>query len=505
LSEALYGKAWVLVHRGDFRQASEILRPLLVEHRESLGSGLEKITSLFVECLYLDGSSSEELAYLLADLEQQHGDPRLAPITAVAIALAAHRIGKCTGECTSAGELLAQWDANGSALIALTGAIPVGLLQLEHRVTYSALRQLAAQASEAVRVGIAPQMRWWLRRLSPHAGAIVRATREVKVVVELIESDPDYWGPVVADLIPSLKGEPRRVVLSALERSANRETLAALRNVDGADILEARRRLTNRFADPVFIRSFGPMAVHRGGWTSPGISVSRKRMRLLLGLLVASQESGLTRDQVLDTLWPDAEPAAAVNSLNQTVFQLRRLIDEDYREGESPQYVFSSAEGVQLNPDLVTTDLNVFRVTSGLLQQPGDSQSRSEVATRLVDLVRGEFLSDLKYEDWAVSAQVRVHAAVRAELLPIAQGMILGVPPETQLLAGHALTILDPFDELAHVAVAKAFASSGRRSQARDFLRRYTRRLQDELDEKPSTDLQVVATLLGADIESTVG
>ena len=39
---------------------------------------------------------------------------------------------------------------------------------------------------------------------------------------------------------------------------------------------------------------------------------------------------------VLDTMWPDSDPAAAVNSLNQTVFQLRRAIDPDYRDGESP-------------------------------------------------------------------------------------------------------------------------------------------------------------------------
>jgi DNA-binding SARP family transcriptional activator/tetratricopeptide (TPR) repeat protein len=504
-SEALYGRAYVLLHKGNFRQAVEILRPLLVEHRESLGSGLEKITSLLVECLYLDGSGSEELAYLLGDLEQQQGDPRLAPITGVAIALASHRIGKCSGQCATASELLARWAANGSTLIALLGAIPIGLLLVEHRATASGMRQLAAHASDAVRLGIAPHVRWWLRRLAPHCGAMLRATRDVSFLTDLIDSDPEFWAAAAADQMPALKLDSRSAVLAAMERNANRDTHAALRNIDGADVMEVRRRLTNRFAEPVFVRAFGPMALHRGNWDSPGRVVARKRIRLLLGLLVASQESGLTRDQVLDTLWPDADPSAAVNSLNQTVFQLRRLIDEGYREGESPQYVFSTAEGVQLNADLVTTDLAEFRVVSSLLRKPEDSHSRAATASRLVDLVRGEFLSDLKYEDWAASAQVRVHAAVRAELLPIAQGLVSGVPSETQLLAGHSLTMLDPFDEPAHVAVAKAFANTGRRSQARDFLRRYTRRLQEELDEEPSQDLRLVATLVGADLKSTAG
>ena len=35
-----------------------------------------------------------------------------------------------------------------------------------------------------------------------------------------------------------------------------------------------------------------------------------------------------TRDQVLDALWPELDPVDALNSLNQTVYFLRRVLEE---------------------------------------------------------------------------------------------------------------------------------------------------------------------------------
>ena len=43
-----------------------------------------------------------------------------------------------------------------------------------------------------------------------------------------------------------------------------------------------------------------------------------------------------TRDEVLETLLPDAEPTVALNSLNQTVYFLRRVFEPEYRDDTSP-------------------------------------------------------------------------------------------------------------------------------------------------------------------------
>jgi DNA-binding SARP family transcriptional activator len=45
------------------------------------------------------------------------------------------------------------------------------------------------------------------------------------------------------------------------------------------------------------------------------------------------------RDQVVDVLWTDQDPAAASNSLNQTVYFLRRVFEPSYVEDLSPGFV----------------------------------------------------------------------------------------------------------------------------------------------------------------------
>jgi ATP/maltotriose-dependent transcriptional regulator MalT/DNA-binding SARP family transcriptional activator len=503
LAEATYGAAWVLLYRGRFADAIQSLRSLLIEHRPNLGSALQKITSLLIECLYLDGSGSEEMGDLLADLAAQPKDPRLAPISEVALALAAHRVGACDGHCERAQAVLARWRDNGSALISLLGSIPVGLLAMEHGSSSTALRHLAVTVIEVVDVGAGRYMRWWLRRISPHAPAMLKATRDPAFLIALLNSDPEHWVPTAAGLLSGLKDDHRKRVLTAIEHSADPSTQVVLGGVDGADVQELRRRLVNRFAEPIYIRTFGQMLLHTGSWSSPGRIVPKKRMRLLLSLLAASYESGLTREQVLDLLWPDSHPAAAVNSLNQTVFQLRRLIDGGYREGDSPQYIHSTADVVQLNPNLVKTDHAEFLEVGRVFRHPTDQTTRATLAESLVDFIRGEYLSDVRYEDWASSAQLRVHTAVRQQLLPIALGDYPGLSAEVELRAGHALTDLDPYDEQAHLAIAKALAGSGRRTQARAVLNRFSERVKADLDEDPSEEIRLAASLVGADLGSS--
>jgi DNA-binding SARP family transcriptional activator len=290
------------------------------------------------------------------------------------------------------------------------------------------------------------------------------------------------------------------VILKAVAQTASVKTAEVLSSVDGADVAEMRREFTQRFADHIYIRSIGAIGIHRGGWFGPSLGIGRKRIRLLLGLLARHFDGGLTRDMVLDFLWPDASPSAAVNSLNQTVFQLRRLIDREYREGESPQYVLSNLETVQLNTEIVSVDLAVVRDLARQLPRSTSYSDRREIVARLLDFVRGEYMADLKYEEWVSRAQFSVHAELREILMPIAAGEVTGLDRTSAIRAGAALVSLDPFDEMAHLSVARHMAESGQRTEGREVLIRLAARLRDELDESPSDDVRIAAAALGADL-----
>jgi DNA-binding SARP family transcriptional activator len=103
-------------------------------------------------------------------------------------------------------------------------------------------------------------------------------------------------------------------------------------------------------------------------------------------------------------------------------------------------------------------------------------------------LVRGEFLAELRYDDWAARVQTAIHAEVRDVLMPIASGMA-GISADLSVRAACALIELDAFDEAAHIAMASQMTAAGRRVAARTALKRYAQQLEEDLAEPASPEL----------------
>lgn len=300
--------------------------------------------------------------------------------------------------------------------------------------------------------------------------------------------------------LPIVIGADRDIVLTATERHANRQTIEAIEGIEGRDVAEMRRRLRRVRAARLYLRTFGGVSLHRGNWTGPVLPIEKKRVRMLLALLAARSHTTLTRDAAVDLLWPEADVDAAINSLNQTVYQLRRYIEPSYRGGDSPEYVISTADQVALNPDLVRTDLEEVRRLP-LRLSGADWSQRQSAARRAAALVRGEFLADLRYEEWTTVQQLTIHNEVRERLLPIAKSPVTEFDTDVAALAASALLTLDSFDEAATIALADCLTRSGRRVAARELVVDYIHRLQSEFDEAPSQELIDAAQSLGVAVK----
>jgi DNA-binding SARP family transcriptional activator len=313
-----------------------------------------------------------------------------------------------------------------------------------------------------------------------------------ELLATLGTSDPDGWRWAIIDSLPIAGREARTILLKALTRIANRETVKRLELVPGDDVAALRRQLRHIQSPRLFVRTLGGLELHRSSWEGPLVPIEKKRVRMLLAVLAGHHRAHLTRDQALEILWPDADPVSGVNSLNQTVYQLRRYIDPEYRGGESAEYVTSSADQVALTPDLVVTDLDEIRRLPERLSTTA-WKGRESLVERAIGLVRGEFLADLRYEDWVSRQQLAVHSTVRTILMPVASRHDPSVGPEVAVRAALALLRLDPFDETATLALADALAASGRVAAARSVVVDYVKRLSEDLDLAPSAEFGAAA------------
>jgi DNA-binding SARP family transcriptional activator len=123
--------------------------------------------------------------------------------------------------------------------------------------------------------------------------------------------------------------------------------------------------------------------------------------------LVTRPRFTATRDQVLDELWPDADPISASNSLNQSLYFLRRDIDPWYEDSLSIDYV-------HFEGDLVWLDAELTRVQSAsFLQAVRDTRrvaNGSSTAAATIFSYVGRFAPEFEYDEWALGWRQRLHA-----------------------------------------------------------------------------------------------
>jgi DNA-binding SARP family transcriptional activator len=492
-ADALAGQASVLINDGRPGEAVEALE-MARAHRPYLGGLHAVVDSRLVEALFLAGREAE-IEGAARQFEIHVPDPRHAAESCAARAIGLHFSIACSGECLDLTSELDVAQDHGEILTAAWGRVKIGVLALMHGGRPGS-RWAWEAVAHARTMGLWPSLRSWLRRFVPYTNILVRAPEGAQLLAALSSFDPDMWRSALIPALKVVKGNDRAIVLEAISRVANRETLGQLDAVPGSDVANLRRRLQYLQAPRLFLRTMGGVGLHRAAWDGPQVTIEKKRVRMLLAVLAAHHGTNLSRDIVLDIMWPDAAADSAINSLNQTVFQLRRYIDPRYRGGTSPEYVISTSDHIGLNPDLVHTDLAEIRKLPARLGAT-DWRGRQTVALRAIRLVRGEFLADLRYEDWANRQQLGIHADVRERLLPIALSPGTSFDLEVAAHAATALLNLDPFDEGAILALAECLNRTGRRAAARRMVADFLKRMESDLDLEPTHEFQAQAAELG--------
>jgi len=127
----------------------------------------------------------------------------------------------------------------------------------------------------------------------------------------------------------------------------------------------------------------------------------------MLCFLLTKPRFSATRDEVIDALWPDLSPEVAVNSLNQTVYFLRRVFEPTYKEDLSAGYVNHGSDVLWLDPELITSR---SRECQSLMNSIGDPAKPDRVEL-LGQKYTDRFALDFAYEEWAVPFRSAMHVS----------------------------------------------------------------------------------------------
>jgi LuxR family maltose regulon positive regulatory protein len=247
------------------------------------------------------------------------------------------------------------------------------------------------------------------------------------------------------------------------------------------------------------INVLGPVDIYRDvskplapdAWTT-------RRARDIFCYIATSKHRRVAKDIVIDTFWPDDDPAVVEKNFHPTISHIRKALNS--RQAFKQNFLVFRDGAYQLNPELsYLIDAEEFdRLVAdaeAAKREKDDERLRASLESAYA-LCRGEFMPGV-YEAWADERR-NYYSEQLARVTGALAKQSLGERRfgEAQKYAAEALK-LDPYREDMHRLTMKVFAAQGKSAAVKKHFDSMRTLLKDELGVEPSVQTLRLATELG--------
>lgn len=191
----------------------------------------------------------------------------------------------------------------------------------------------------------------------------------------------------------------------------------------------------------------------------------RRKPKQLVKLLALAPSQKLHREQIIEFLWTEGEPEAAVNNLHKTVHAARRALEPDIGSGGDSQFILTKEGQIILTaPDgkLWIDVLEFEKLSAAALKSNGDA----EACENALALYTGDLLPEDLYEDWTSEKREYLRTTYRKLLQKLGAIYEGEIQFEQSAEIARKLVSLDELNEDAHRGLMRALALGGNRQQA---------------------------------------
>ena len=296
---------------------------------------------------------------------------------------------------------------------------------------------------------------------------------------------PERWRWALRQLLSNQAARPgdirRAVELLDLVGDANDvKLLRELAKKKGLKIPDAGRALTRRLAPPAFVDDLGRVTVRVGDRVIPGTEIRRKVLSLLTFLLTRPQFTA-SREQVVEALWPEMEPEAGANSLNQTSYFLRHVFEPSTDDDVTAGYLNSRADLIWLDPELVQSrSSNCLKLIGSMRRNPSP-----ELVTKLAESYTGRFAVDFMYDDWASAFRETLHASFLDRIERAVTADTKAGAFDRALSVAQLAMQADPDAEQIELCLLRLYRRTGANAAAAEQYAHYASVMREQLGMEP--------------------
>lgn len=235
-------------------------------------------------------------------------------------------------------------------------------------------------------------------------------------------------------------------------------------------------------APPLQISTLGGFEVRQGKPPVPEKAWRQRRGGELFRLLLIQRGRSLSREQIMDLLWPEKSPSAANMALHQACSALRRALEPELPDKFPSRYLVVDAGQVGLRlPPGSSIDYAAF-----------EQHCREGNWQQAVALYQGELFPDDRYADWAAELRQQLVQQFVAATLALADQELASGHPQEALAAARRGLEAEPWQENLVLMAMQACLALNDRAGALRLYRNLEQALQRDLGIAPGDELQAL-------------
>ena len=233
---------------------------------------------------------------------------------------------------------------------------------------------------------------------------------------------------------------------------------------------------------PLEIRVLGPLQVWRDGQLVSEAAWGSEKAKALLAYLLWKGPNGVTREELLQALWPQRFGEEAANVFHVIMHRLRRVLqpgvyrasDSDYIHYDCGRYYF---------------DIEAPHTLDAVVFQTLIASEDPKALRMALELYRGPYLEDVA---WSLPADVEVERRKLEQLYAdLLRRLVVQTRGREALLYLEKLLAIEPADETAQRALVLGSLTLGRSDLAKRQIARWQQALA-ELDLEPSPETRAL-------------
>ncbi|KWX74334.1 hypothetical protein AML91_16225 [Paenibacillus jilunlii] len=227
----------------------------------------------------------------------------------------------------------------------------------------------------------------------------------------------------------------------------------------------------------IMIRSFQSLRFERAGQPLPAIRWRTSKAQELFAYLFHNRNRFVSKDSLIELLWPDFNLKRASTHLYTTIYQIRQSL----KQADIGLQISSASGGEGYTMETGSLLVDSYEWEKGILTLGPIDAENCEKHQHLFYFYSGDYLNDYDYL-WAESERQRLrtiwlHHAMRMAEFYAARGRI----PEAVTVYQRVVQ-LQPYFEQGHLGLMKVYDSIGERSAIEEQYQYLADLLKRELD-----------------------